>query len=323
MWWNINKTLSYNCLFNFIVGNRGGGKTFGCKDYALKRFLKHRENFVYMRRYDNELKLNTNIWRDISRFYPDEELTQKGQTYSVNSDVAGNGFSLSLADKYKSVSYDGVTTIIFDEFIIENPKSGYLKDEVIKFLDAYETIARMRDVRVFFLANAVSIINPYFTYWDLEYPTEPGFYRKGDILVERVENQEYISAKQKTRFGKLTLNSEYQKYSLQNQFLMDSNSFISRKTGNLIPVANLVSHYSKFGVWRGNGLLYISEDIAPDVLDIAVNPKSFNDANLSILSPQGQNLVEHIVGNFHRGFVRFENQKCKAIFREFYGRHLT
>lgn len=323
MWWNINKTLSYNCLFNFVVGNRGGGKTFGCKEYALKRYLKYGEQFVYMRRYDNELKLNNRLWRDISNHYPDIKLTQDGQQYMVGEELAGNGFSLSLADKYKSVSYEGTTLIIFDEFIIENARAGYLKDEVIKFLDAYETIARMRDVRVFFLANAVSIINPYFTYWDLEYPTKPGFYRKGDILVERVENQEYIDAKRKTRFGQLTLDSEYQKYSLQNQFLMDSTSFIARKTGNLTPIANLVSTSYKFGVWRSSGLLYISEDVAPNSLDIAVNPKAFNDANLSILSPQGQNLVEHIVGNFHRGFVRFETQKCKSIFREFYGRHLT
>lgn len=323
MFWDINKTLSYDCLFNFIVGNRGGGKTFGCKNYVIKRYLKYGEQFVYLRRYANELRLNKDLWRDISKFYPEHELTQKGDQYSINGGVAGNGFSLSTADKYKSISYDGVTNIIFDEFIVENRRAGYLNDEVIKFFDAYETIARMRDVRVFFLANAVSVINPYFTYFDLEYPREAGFYRKGDILVERVENQEYIEAKKATRFGQITLGSEYQQYSLQNQFLMDTDSFIERKTGNLTPVANLVSVSSRYGVWRGRGLLYISDDPAPDVLDIAINPKAFNDTNLSILSPQGQNLVEHIVGNFHRGFVRFENQQCKSIFKEFYGRHLV
>lgn len=40
MYWNPNKTLSYNKLFNFIVGSRGGGKSFGAKDLCIRRFLK-------------------------------------------------------------------------------------------------------------------------------------------------------------------------------------------------------------------------------------------------------------------------------------------
>ena len=56
MYWDINKSLSYNALFNFIVGNRGAGKTYGSKKYVINRFLKYGEQFVYIRRFKDELK---------------------------------------------------------------------------------------------------------------------------------------------------------------------------------------------------------------------------------------------------------------------------
>ena len=40
MYWDISKSLSYNCLFNFIVGARGVGKSYGAKDFAIRNFIK-------------------------------------------------------------------------------------------------------------------------------------------------------------------------------------------------------------------------------------------------------------------------------------------
>ena len=54
-WYDINKTLTYNCLFNFVIGNRGSGKTYGAKKRAVKQFLDKGYQFVYLRRYKEEL----------------------------------------------------------------------------------------------------------------------------------------------------------------------------------------------------------------------------------------------------------------------------
>ena len=43
--WDINKTMTYNALFNFIIGNRGGGKSFGAKERAIDNFIKKGEQF--------------------------------------------------------------------------------------------------------------------------------------------------------------------------------------------------------------------------------------------------------------------------------------
>ena len=55
IFYDIFKTLTYNCLFNFIVGSRGTGKTYGAKKLAIKRFLEKGHQFVYLRRFKEEL----------------------------------------------------------------------------------------------------------------------------------------------------------------------------------------------------------------------------------------------------------------------------
>lgn len=61
----------------------------------------------------------------------------------------GYACSLTSAQSLKSVNFNRVKNIIFDEFIAEDGR--YLSNEVHKFLSLIETIARMRDVRIFML----------------------------------------------------------------------------------------------------------------------------------------------------------------------------
>ena len=76
MYWDINRCLSYNCLFNFIVGARGVGKTYGAKRYVIKKFIQSGEQFVYVRRYKDELKKMKRFFEDIYQEFP-------GQIYSA------------------------------------------------------------------------------------------------------------------------------------------------------------------------------------------------------------------------------------------------
>ena len=54
MFWNIRRTLTHNALVNVIVGNRGGGKTYGAKEWVIDNFIKKREQFGYIRTYKEE-----------------------------------------------------------------------------------------------------------------------------------------------------------------------------------------------------------------------------------------------------------------------------
>ncbi len=54
--------------------------------------------------------------------------------------------------------------------MIDKGSYHYLQNEVTQLLDVIETVARLRDIRVIFLGNAISITNPYFTYFNLSLP---------------------------------------------------------------------------------------------------------------------------------------------------------
>lgn len=237
-WWNPGKILSYNCLFNFVVGNRGGGKTFGCKEWFIRKAIKTGEQFVYMRRTDKD------ITRVKKKFFNDLIAENKFPQYLFRIDgdeiqyikeldgepdpdeewqVIGYFVHLSGGMTEKSIPYPLVKYIFFDEFII--PYAGlntYLPDEVTTFLERYETIARMRDVVCLFLSNALTTINPYFLYFDIHLAPGKMIGRvKPDIAMELVANKDFIEAKKATRFGKLISGTEYGQYAIENKFVWE------------------------------------------------------------------------------------------------------
>ena len=57
IFWDIDRTLTHSdALFFVIVGNRGGGKSYGAKKRAIKNFINKREQFGYIRRTKDDLK---------------------------------------------------------------------------------------------------------------------------------------------------------------------------------------------------------------------------------------------------------------------------
>ena len=235
--WDIKNTLSHNCLFNFIISLRGGGKTYGCLKYAIEKHLKEKRNgrnwqFVYVRRQENELKKLTisrggRLFAAVQKEFPNHILKAESNTMYCDGEVCGYAVQLSAAFTQKSDSFPDVQMIIFDEFIAIK-RSSYLNDEVTKFLELYETIARPGTdhpiVKVFFLGNAVTQTNPYFEYFRLERPYEGQFKKFGntkDILVQDVSVPELQKDKHASRFGQLINGTEYASYAIDrcNKFI--------------------------------------------------------------------------------------------------------
>ena len=77
-----NRTLTHNCLFNFVVGSRTAGKTFWFKKWAIEDFIKNENQFAYVRRYEKELKESLDTFFDDIRFlFPDHELKVQGRNF--------------------------------------------------------------------------------------------------------------------------------------------------------------------------------------------------------------------------------------------------
>lgn len=317
IFWDISRPLSYNALLNFIVGNRGGGKTFGCKKFVIKDFIKTGAEFVYLRRYKPELRKAKKFFDDIITTFPENKLEVKGREMFIDDQVAGYAMPLSTAKIEKSVSFPKVKTIIFDEFIIDKGTYHYLPDEVTTFLEFYETIARMRDdVKVFFLSNALTMINPYFLYFDIHLPYNgKTIYCKNDILIELVQKEKFIEQKKNTRFGKLISGTPYGDYAIENKFLRDSSTFIAKKTGNCQFMFTLVFQGQTFGVWRSfdAGALWVSYDYEHNSpRRYALTKEDHTDNTLLIAALKNTPIFQAFKTAFERGYLFFENQKIKA-----------
>ena len=224
-YYSITDIMGYNALFNYIIGERGVGKTFSAKEYVINKFIKKGEQFVYVRRYNTELEEAVGTSTKQKFFeqiitagkFKEHKLTNTKDTFKIDGKICGYAIALSTSMILKSTSFDKVTTIIFDEFIIDKGCYHYLPNEVEAFLELYETIARLRNVKVLFLGNAISSSNPYFLYFDLSLPynSTHKIFKNGEILVNYIKNENYRAVKKASRFGKLIAGTKYSEYAIE------------------------------------------------------------------------------------------------------------
>lgn len=340
MYWNLRRTLTHNMLINVIVGNRGGGKSFGAKEYAIDKFLKTGEQFGYIRRYHDDLKVPMEqFFKDIMYKYPDYEFKTDSKYFYIRlkpsndkqkwteKDIAGYGFTLSTANNKKSIAYPNVTTLIFDEFLIDKGNQRYIKNEPIALLNLYETVARPGTnhprVLLFMLANALTITNPYFLYWDLKMPTKQDKNGKWiwkhptrPILVEDVKNEKFIERKKETEFGKLIEGTTYADYSIENKFLLDNDTFIERKTAKARYYFTFIYLDNTLGVWVDvtEGKMYVSKDIDPSYPIVYSITMKDHNPNTMFLKNRGKALhFKAFIDNYSLGNVRFESINIKNI----------
>ena len=138
-YFTLDKIISYNIPVNVIITERGYGKSFSVKDYVIKRNKKYNEDFMYIRRYENELKsifesssadFKKDFFSDVKINFPDDDLHAKNRKFYINGKCFGFAKRMTEAQDLKSSPiYNNVTTIIIDEYPIEKGKRYYLPNE--------------------------------------------------------------------------------------------------------------------------------------------------------------------------------------------------
>lgn len=330
MYYSANRLLSHNCLFNFIVSQRGDGKTYDFKKRGIKRFIKNHEQFIYVRRYKTELKEINKFFNDIKKEFPDYEFKIEGSDFYCRkkpekegtkwkqSDICGGYIALTTALTKKSVPYPDVTLIGFDEFIT-NQKSfyRYLPNEVKEFLDLYNTIARDRDVIVIFMANSISTVNPYFIWFKVMLDKDTRFLKPQDeVCVEYYTSKEYVEHVKQTRFGKLIKGSDYEKYAVDNEFVYDIPDFIERrpKTSKLHVVIRFNDRY--VGIWAdySQGKFYASEKYDPTFPIIkSLKSDDYRHNTSYVTKPKDDYYISAVMKAFENGYMYYETIDIKSL----------
>ena len=241
----LQNILDLNLPFNFVVGGRGTGKTYGALRYVIENDVK----FILMRRTQSQVDLINK-----PEFCPFKTLnndfgwnigTQAISKYNVGfyrmEDVNGKqvasgsplGYSVALSTISNLRGFDAsdVNLLIYDEFIPERHERP-IKEEGAAFLNAYETINRNRELKglkplqVVCLANANDLGNPIFTELKLISKAEH-MRRKGqEVSINNdkgiglfiLQGSPVSKAKKNTALYKLTEDSEFEQMALDNSF---------------------------------------------------------------------------------------------------------
>ena len=317
LYYDPQKCLTYNRILNFIIGARGIGKSYGWKKHPIKRFLKNGEQLIYVRRYKTELRKFANYFDDIKKDFPDHTFKIKGREMYIDGKLFGWAIPLSAWQSEKSNAYPNVSTIVFDEFIREKDNSGYLPNEVEALLNLMDTVFRDRDnVRCICLSNAVSVVNPYFLYFNLLPDVKKRFNAYKDILVEIPDSKDFSQERRKTRFGSLIDGTEYGDMSLDNEFVNDSTVFIDRRSKESRYVFSVIYNGMTIGIWvdQEAGVLHMSADHDPASKKVfALTAKDLSENALMMATWKHNYYLKKLVDAFLQGCLRFDNQVMRNV----------
>lgn len=217
----------------------------------------------------------------------------------------------------KSVPYPDVHWIIFDEFIEQSQFTHYLNNEVRTFLDFYNTVDRFEDrARVFFLANAVSIMNPYFIYFDMKPRKGTHFqkYKNGYILLEMVKNPAHRKLAKNTKFGQLVAGTDYENFAINNEFAEHHDEFIGDKPTEAKYVVTYVFDGVDYHIYADNwiGIYYISRKKRKEVSRIALTRSDMSPNILMI--DKTHSINKTLKKLYMQGSLHFDTIETREMF---------
>lgn len=335
---------SHNAMWNFVCGARGLGKTFGRKEIAIGKAIKADDyQFIYLRRYNTELSVAKATFFDdlkAKNKFPDWDFRVQGplaQAAHVKTrddkkrewKTIGYFVALSTAQTQKSVSFPHVKEIIFDEFIVERGATPYISNEADVFRNFYSTVDRWQDkTKVYFLANSVSIMNPYFLVYGIVPDEGEEWVRKAFIpefgryyvVAHFPEAKDFQSSVHQTMFGKFIQDTDYDDYAVGNGF--------SDNHGNLLTVKNPKARYQftletkrgSFSIWRDSRAneYFITSKLPKQNILYTLVPENMSADK--VLMDKSDKLMSYLRTAFRQGRVTFNLPATRNTFAEIFTR---
>ena len=275
---NIHQILSYGVPFNFIVGGRGTGKTYG----TLKTAYIENKRFILMRRTQAQCDLinkpEFNPFKALNNDTGSNAVVKSISTYNAkiveeteeDERLLGYTCALSTIANMRGFDASDVELLIYDEFIPEKHERA-IKNEGSAFLNAYETINRNREIKgekplqVLCLANAFNIANPIFLELGLVGRCEKMKNSGQEIFIDKdrgvcvvlLQKSRISKAKADTALYRLSSGS-YADMALSNDFVYNNSDNIKSmalKEFKLLCTVGEISIYKH----KSKRLFYVSE----------------------------------------------------------------
>ena len=339
-YYNYDKIYSLNAQYNFIISNRGLGKTYGISRKVVQKAIDTGEQFVLLRRWKTELTTKDSFFDALiaKGEFPTWDFRVRGLYGEMSPKSAANDkkrawqrigyfIALSQGQHFKGKPFPLVKTIIFDEFIVENGSMQYIKGEVDAFNNFYSTIDRQTDkTKVFFLANSISIINPYFLHYKIQPQGEEWIKaQKSKItnlpfwVVHFPKAEDFKQRVHETRFGEFIEGTDYDKYATENQFADNHTAMLGEKPSHMEYNFTLETNEGIVTVWSWGGKYFVQEKRPKHEKIFTNNPYSMDETKYLI--ENNSKFMQILRTAYRNNRMKFDKQVTRNIFIQIFIRN--
>jgi hypothetical protein len=205
-----------------------------------------------------------------------------------------------------------------DEFQKEDGQ--YLKNEVQKLQSLLISIARgngsqSRNIKVFLLGNNISMLNPYFIYFDITKRFKEGTkFIRGHGWVAEFNFNESASKALKANGLYRAFDSAYMKTSADNVKLFQEDAFVERITGKSKYLFT-IKHDNKFWGVReelSTCITYINEHYDKSCKNILVFTTGEHSVNTIMLNKHSF-IMKKLKESYQLGLLRFSSLNAKNV----------
>lgn len=318
-----------------VVGARGIGKTFGLRLALTRRALKGKGCFAEICRTKDESKAVSAGYFDKLQnagFLLDWEFKiEQSRGYARRADAENDKWlpvcyfvSLTTFQREKKRTYTDVRAAIFDEFIIDvaDRYHNYLPMETQIFAGVLNSIFREQpgdgiQRRVYLLANAVDLVNPYFSLWGIDKPPAFGYhyYRGGSVMLHYVEPWDAQTRALGTLVGRMLQGDAAASADYANVFETRDTGDIAPKTATARYAFALVYGASEFAVWidLSQGWYFITSQVPKDAKNVwTLTKKDMTINRLMVDKRHGH--IKALLQAFYYGLLRFDKQSTRDRF---------
>lgn len=326
-------------LIRICVGNRTAGKSYYFKRLLLRRYLRKGEQFIILKRNLQELKGTVQgFFKDIAWEFEGVSLIEytiiKNKILGIKLKRGKAeetcGYIISVKDteviKNNSSLFVLVNNLLFDEFQKED--NNYLPNEIENIANILTSVSRgggkhiREGVCLFMVSNKVSLINPYFLYFDITKRLKPDtkFLRGNGWVLEVCFNDSASKAIKESAIGRVFNGSKYLKYSTENLELLDDDAFIKTNIKDEFTyIATLAYNgkYYKLLYFINLGIYYVGENgekTCKTILSLHIQDHSDSGTLLITRMP----IVKELMRYFEAGRLYFESLECKNCILDFF-----
>lgn len=309
------------------TSNRNGGKTVYFSRLLVNNWIKKKEKFGLLYRYQYELDdCADKFFKDIGKlFFKNSVMESKRRAggifheLSIDGEQCGYAISLNSADQLKKYShlFSDIERLMLDEF--QSESNHYCNDEIRKFISIHTSIARgngeqVRYVPVYMVGNPVSIINPYYVELGISerLRDDTKFLRGTGYVLEQGFVASASEAQKSSGFNKAFAKNDYVAYSAECVYLNDNKAFVEKPTGVGRYIGTLKYLNCNYGIreYADNGIIYV--DASPDLNCKTRITVTSSDHEINyVMLKRNDIFLDSMRYFFERGCFRFKDLKCK------------